>query len=163
MNEIKNKKMLFLIIIFIIIIFLVVMYFISRNNIVRNEGLIGDYDIINKKYGVNEYSVVNISDEQLVNIYLNNFRYYLFYETDSAYELLDDNYRNVKFGSIDMFKKYVNSLNYKDLSVKKYSISEGKNLIEVHTKNNEVFVFRIKGIFDYKVYLDDYTVEILIN
>ena len=162
MEKIKNKKLLILVVI-ILVIFLIGLFVIRRNNITRNEGLNGNYDIIYKKYGVNEYSVVSISDEQLANIYLNNFRYYLFYETDYAYDLLDEEYRNTRFGSVDRFKEYVNGLNYNDISVKEYSISDGKNFIEIHTKNNEIYVFRINSVLDYKVYLDNYTVEILVD
>lgn len=163
METIKKYKKLLILIIIVLVVVLIVKVIYDKRGSLLNSGLTGNYNIIYKKYGVNEYSTVNISDEQLANIYLNNFRYYLFYETEYAYELLDDDYKNIRFGSIDNFKNYVSSINYNDISVDEYSISYGKSFIEVHTKNNENFIFKINGILDYKVYLDNYTVEILVK
>ena len=52
----------------------------------------GEEYIMNpKKYGVNEYSPVNITDEQMATIYLNDFKYNLLNDVNYAYELLNIN------------------------------------------------------------------------
>ena len=160
MDFIKKYKNVILIVGVLVILFIIVKIILDNRSNIFN-GLSGDYSFIYKKYGVNEYSPVDISDEQLANMYLNNFKNFLISDIDYAYGLIDEEYRNIKFGSIDGFKDYVSNINYTNLSVKEYSISNVKNFIEVHTMDDRVFIFRINSVLDYSVYLDNYTVDIL--
>lgn len=155
----KKKKILLIFIVVVIFAIVIIKFILNRNRQFYSHNL-NEYTIIHKKYGVNEYSPVNISDEQLANIYLNDFKYYLFNDIEYAYNLLEDSYRSIKFGNIENFKKYVDSINYSKLVVNEYRISNSKNFIEVHTLNDEKYIFKINGVLDYIVYLDDHTVEI---
>lgn len=160
MEMTKRNKILLILGIVIIIAFVVIKLIIDNNNLSINSNETDEYDMIYKKYDINEYSVINISDEQLANIYLNNFRYYLFNDIEFAYNLLDEEYRNIKFGSIDSFREYVNNSKYSDYTIEEYSVATDKRFIEVHILNDKKIIFKINGVLDYKVYLDDTTVEI---
>ena len=160
MEMTKRNKILLILGIVIIIAFVVIKLIIDNNNLLINSNGIDEYDMIYKKYDINEYSVINISDEQLANIYLNNFKYYLFNDIESAYNLLDEEYRNIKFGSIDSFREYVNNSKYSDYTIEEYSVATDKRFIEVHILNDKKIIFKINGVLDYKVYLDNTTVEI---
>ena len=46
------------------------------------------------------------------------------------------------------------------MSVEKYNISDDKKIIDVYISDNDRFIFKIKSILEYEVYLDDTTVEI---
>ena len=160
MEMTKRNKILLILGIVIIIAFVVIKLIIDNNNLSINSNGIDEYDMIYKKYDINEYSVINISDEQLANIYLNNFRYYLFNDIEFAYNLLDEEYRNIKFGSIDSFREYVNNSKYSDYTIEEYSVATDKRFIEVYILNDKKIIFKINGVLDYTVYLDDTTVEI---
>ena len=164
MKEILKKyKLLFILVILLMIIVLI--YFIreykASKEIYTESYLNGEEYIMNpKKYGVNEYSAVNITDEQLASIYLNDFKNQMFNDISYAFNLLNPQYRNAKFNSIDDFRMYVNNLNYKDMVMESYSINENKNTITVYMKNGLEYIFKIISVMEYEVYLDDITVEI---
>ena len=119
-----------------------------------------NYTMNPKTYDVNEYNLVNINDRQLAAIYLNDYRNYLKNNIDQAYELLNEEYRSKKFNNIQEFKDYINSININTMSVEKYNISDDKKIIDVYISDNDRFIFKIKSILEYEVYLDDTTVEI---
>lgn len=119
-----------------------------------------NYTMNPKTYDVNEYNLVNINDRQLAAIYLNDYRNYLKNNIEQAYELLNEEYRSKKFNNIEEFKTYINTININNMSVEKYNISDDKKIIDVYISNNDRFIFKIKNILEYEVYLDDTTVEI---
>lgn len=119
-----------------------------------------NYTMNPKTYDVNEYNLVNINDRQLAAIYLNDYRNYLKNNIDQAYELLNEEYRSKKFNNIEEFKTYINTININTMSVEKYNISDDKKIIDVYISDNDRFIFKIKNILEYEVYLDDTTVEI---
>lgn len=160
MEMTKRNKILIVLAIVIVIIIIIVKLVVDNNRTLLGHGLVDDYKSIYKKYGVNEYSVINISDEQLANIYLNNFKYYLINDIEYAYNLLDEEYRNIRFGSIEKFSEYLNNIKYSDFSIEEYSVGTDKRFIKIDILNNEKIIFKINGVLDYSVYLDDYTVEI---
>lgn len=160
MNLTKKNKILLILIVFIFLIFVVVKLIIDNNKTLIGHELIDEYESIYKKYDVNEYTVINISDEQLANIYLNNFKYYLVNDIDYAYGLLDNDYKKIKFGTIENFTDYVKKIEYNNFSIKEYSVDSNKEFIEVILLNDEKIIFKINGVLDYKVYLDDNTVKI---
>lgn len=162
MNFIKKHNILFLLIgVFVILLsFYLIREFIASRTIYNESYLNGEDYIMNPKtYGVNEYSPVNIDDEQMANIYLNDFKYNMFNEVNNAYNMLNIEYRNLKFGSVNNFVSYVNGLNYSDMILDKYSISGDKQFITVYLSNGNKYIFKVNSVMEYEVYLDDYTVE----
>ena len=135
------------------IIYLVINYFNEKNQ--------DTIDYI-KNYEINEFIPTYISDEDMARIYLNDFVHTMFYETKYAYSLLDDEYKNKKFGSYENFENYVNSLEFSSYNLLKYYKKQKKEytIFGVYDKNNNIFIFKTKGVMQYSVYLDDYTVEI---
>ena len=160
-NFIKNNKII-VIFVSVFIIFLLIYCireYMASQSIYTESYLNGEEYIMNPKtYGVNEYSPMNITKEQMANIYLNDFKYNLYNDINYAYQLLNKEYRDLKFGSIENFNNYVNNLNYKDMTIDRY-IDED-NLITVYTEDDNVYIFKIISVMEYEVYLDDYTVEI---
>ncbi len=158
----KNSKTGLLILVFVV---LMSMYFIREfiaSRDIYNESYLNgeEYVMTPKKYGVNEYSVINITDEQMAKIYLNDFENYLYNDINYAYQLLNEQYRNLKFGSIENFTNYINSIKYTDITLDRYSVGEESKTITVYTKDDKKFIFKIISVMEYEVYFDDYTVEI---
>ena len=157
------KENKFLVILLIVLLVAIVAYFLIRFIFTTDKYiesyLRGEEYIMNPKtYGVNEYSPINITDEQMAIIYLNDFKKHIFDDINYAYSLLNESYRNLKFGSIDGFTNYVNSLNFKDMIIDKYAVNN--DIITVYTKDEKKYIFKTISVMEYEVYLDDTTVEI---
>lgn len=158
----ENKKSYIWLVILVILgllVFYGIKIYRSKKTLVPTDDYI-NYTMNPKKYGVNEYNLVNITDRQLAAIYLNDYRNYLKNNIDQAYELLNEEYRSKKFNNIEEFKTYINTININNMSVEKYNISDDKKIIDVYISDNDRFIFKIKNILEYEVYLDDTTVEI---
>ena len=121
-----------------------------------------EYEDYLKDYEVNEYISVYVTDEDMARRYLNDYIHNMYFDIEYAYSLLDEEYRNKKFGSLDNYKNYVYSLTYPTYELAKYykTSSDGYLIFGVYDKNGNLFVFKTKGVMQYTVYLDDYTVEI---
>jgi len=159
---VENKKSYIWLVVLVIIgllVFYGIKIYRSKKTLVPTNNYI-NYTMNPKTYGVNEYNLVNITDRQLAAIYLNDYRNYLKNNIDQAYELLNEEYRSKKFNNIEEFKTYINTININNMSVEKYSISDDKKIIDVYISDNDRFIFKIKNILEYEVYLDDTTVEI---
>ena len=158
----ENKKSYIWLVVLVIIgllVFYGIKIYRSKKTLVPTNNYI-NYTMNPKTYDVNEYNLVNIKDRQLAAIYLNDYRNYLKNNIDQAYELLNEEYRSKKFNNIQEFKDYINSININTMSVEKYNISDDKKIIDVYISDNDRFIFKIKSILEYEVYLDDTTVEI---
>ena len=138
----ENKKSYIWLVVLVIIgllVFYGIKIYRSKKTLVPTNNYI-NYTMNPKTYDVNEYKTKN-------NI-------------DQAYELLNEEYRSKKFNNIQEFKDYINSININTMSVEKYNISDDKKIIDVYISDNDRFIFKIKSILEYEVYLDDTTVEI---
>ena len=71
-----------------------------------------EYEDYLKNYEVNEYIATYVTDEDMAKIYLNDYIQNMYFDIEYAYSLLDEEYRNKKFGSLESYKTYVYSLNY---------------------------------------------------
>lgn len=156
MNE-QTKKNIF--IVAIILIFLILLYLLLSYVFKEDPE---EYEEYLKNYGVNEYINTYVSDEDMAKIYLNDYTYNMYTDVDAAYNLLDEEYRNKKFGNLENYKNYVNSLEYSSYVLTKYYVDKAGNNVTfgVYDQNGNLFVFKTNGVMQYKVYLDDYTVEI---
>lgn len=154
----KNKKIG--IVILIVLIIVIVIFLLSSMFAKKNDGFKDASEIptIPKKYGSNEYYTLNITLQELCNIYLNDYISLLSTNTIEAYNALDENYRNVKFGNYNNFINYLNAFYPTISSIDKYKVVGEKYY--VYDKNGNLFIFVTNGIMNYKVYLDDNTVEI---
>lgn len=150
-NPIKN------LVIFIIIILVFSGVYILLNKLMNEEEI-----IYLKDYNVNEYIPTYVSDEDMAKIYLNDYIYTMYSNVEKAYNSLDTEYREKKFGNLENYKEYVNSLQYPTYKLSKYYKQEknGYIIFGVYDSNNNLFVFKTNGVLQYTVYLDDYTIEI---
>lgn len=154
-----NKNIKYGIIIAAIILIFVGAYFII-SKLTEDNSL--DYEEFLKNYEVNEYIASYVSDEDMARIYLNDYVYNMFSDIEKAYNLLDEEYRINKFGSLEAFKYYVDSLDYPTYVLSRYYKKDidGYIIFGVYDRNGNFFAFKTKGVLQYTVYLDDYTVEI---
>ncbi len=153
----KNVKLV-IYIVSIMVIFTIV--FIVLNNLLKNKEK--GYDEYLKNYKVNEYIPTYVSDEDMAKIYLKDYIHNMFYDIEAAYDSLDTEYKNKKFGSLDNYKKYVYSLNNTSYVVSSYykKDKDGYIYFGVYDTFGNTYVFKTKGVMQYSVFLDEETVEI---
>lgn len=156
----KNKGLKKILIVCILLVSIIILFLVWYNTREKPEGISDEdlYYITPKKYEINEYSTVLITDEEMIQKYLNDYIYYLRYDINKAYYLLDENYRNKKFPSIDDFSYYINGMLDSITIIDRYK-KVGK-IYYLYDMNDNMFVFSTKGVMTYKVYFDDKTVEI---
>lgn len=156
----KNKSSIIL----IIIVVAIISFFLIRNHILNsnyNKNRILEYDMVPKTYGVNEYVSVNISDKDMADIYFNDYISTVYTDIEKSYMLLNEEYRNKKFNNLEEYKNFINNLSVG--KIEKY-YTQGKNnskIYAIYDSNNNFYAFETKGVMQYSVYLDDYTIDIL--
>ena len=115
-----------------------------------------------KNYGVNEYIPTYVSDENMAKIYLNDYINTMLYDTESAYNLIDEKYKESKFPSYKNYYDYVINLKNYDVKLSSFykKVSKGYIIFGVYDQYNNFYAFKTKGVMQYKVFLDENTVEI---
>lgn len=162
-NIIKNKKIIFICIILLIITFILFLFRTSNKSILIEENT-EDYNYL-KKYGSNEYVPVYVTEEDMVKKYLNDYKNNMLSDIDEAYNSLNKEYREKRFGNLNNYKEYVSNLltlSMYSMDVDKYSVSKiGKDKVfNIYDKSGNQYIIREKSIMNYEVYLDEYTIVI---
>lgn len=96
---------------------------------------------------------------KLFNKYLSETLYY----TDDAYNMLDEEYRNKRFGSIEKYKQYIkeNEEYIKSLVIRSYAVTKKAGYTEYKIMDNyeNMYTFKVTKLLNYTVEMDDYTIE----
>ena len=156
MNEFPIKNIV--IVVIIVIVFTGAYLLLSR--LIKNDSL--EYEEYLKDYQVNEYIATYVSDEDMAKIYLNDYIHNMYYDLETAYNSLDREYRDKKFGNINNYRNYIATMNYSTYNVVTYYKKEymGYIIFGVYDQNGNFFAFKTKGVMQYSVFLDEDTVEI---
>lgn len=111
----------------------------------------------------NKYERPKVTEAYMAQQYFNIYKRIMLGDTELAYEYLNEEYKNKRFGNYEQFEKYVNnnreSIRFAGIS--KYTVnnsSEGTEYICLDSKGNYC-IFREKGAREYEVFLDTYTIE----
>jgi len=112
----------------------------------------------------NTYQNIMITDGNMANIYLNAYKEDITYNIEDAYNSLNEEYRNKRFGNIEEYKKYLNN-KFEAIgliNLDKYLIKERDGYIEyvlIDTEGN-YYIFNEKSVMNYEVILDTYTIDV---
>lgn len=157
----KYKFVLFGIVIIIAIVSIYVIRDYRASKVIYQSKEFEEYEFIPRTYGVNEYTNVNITSEEMAKIYFNNYKIMIARDINSAYLKLDEEYRKEKLSNIDLFKARINKYNIVNAHAKKYDIINKNDYViyVVYDENDNYYAFKTNGVMQYTVYLDD-TVEI---
>ena len=114
--------------------------------------------------GNNAFKYESVSNVDMYRKYLEDFRQKELNNPEEAYSMLDEEYRNERFPTFEEFQEYVNScrdmIQYSSLS--KYDVEIKDNYTEyilVDNYNNS-YTIRTTGIWDYTIFLDNYTIKV---
>lgn len=165
MNDLlKNKKIIFVCILIIVLVvggyYLVNLYKINTSEVVFEEP---DEEI--KSYEANEYIPIYMTQEEVMKKYLTDFKNTMLTDPESAYYLLNKEYREFKYDDIDDFVSYVNdikSVALYQLTVDKYDVKSinGNKIFDILGTDGNRYIIKELSIMNYEVYLDNYTTTI---
>lgn len=161
-NILKNKKIIFICIGLLLVTFIIYLFTINDNDILNET--IEDYTYL-KNYSSNEYVPVYVTEEDMAKKYLNDYKNNILNDVEEAYNSLNKEYREKRFGSLDKYKEYINdfiTMSTYSMEVDKYSVSSmsGDKVFNIYDKSGNQYIIREKSIMNYEVYLDEYTVVI---
>ena len=133
-----------------------------------NENM--SYDAININSGnieVNDYNTfldVSATEEYITKQYFSEYREKMTQHTEDAYNLLNQEYRDAKFGSYENFLQYVNDnkLNIETASIQGYKVNaiDGKKEYICIDQYGKYYIFTETNITNYDVVLDTYTIDL---
>lgn len=161
-NILKNRKIILICICLLLIMFIIYLFSINKRNVFNET--VEDYNYL-KKYSSNEYVPVYVTEEDMVKKYLNDYKNNMLTDVEEAYNSLNKEYREKRFGSLDKYKEYVNNfitMSTYSMEVDKYSVSSmsGDKVFNIYDKSGNQYIIREKSIMNYEVYLDEYSVVI---
>ena len=114
--------------------------------------------------GYNTFYSMNITNAYIARQYFEDFKDKILANPKKAYEKIDEEYKNEKYGDYENYKKYVEE-NYNKIKNAEFSQYQvGKNgeysqYICVD-ENENYYIFLEKSLFDYAVILDTYTIAL---
>lgn len=163
MDEIKNNKKTIIICIILIIVIPIIYLLLNLFNKNKNNNTYYAKDI--NKYDSNQYMYIVVDEDDVVKIYLNEFINQILYSKEDAYNSLNQEYRDKRFGSYENFAKYlddyITNSTYSTV-IDRYSKNQinGKKVFNIYDKTGNQYIIKENSIMNYEVYLDEYTVII---
>lgn len=136
---------------------------VNDRNIDFNSMKISDSDTTIESNDYNGYVNVAYGYEQIAKEYLEDYKKIIVASPDLAYNYLDKEYREARFGSLNNFKQYVekNKEEIKRIIPSEYLVNYEKDYTEYVIKDQygNFYIFDEKSVSDYTVKLDTYTLE----
>lgn len=110
----------------------------------------------------NTYQLKYIDDLKMLEEYLSNYKKSMIYNSEYAYEKLDEEYKEKRFPNIEKFNKYIQD---NKNQIETGYILEYKVLREVEyteytaiDKYDNYYIIKAKTLLDYTIQLDNYTI-----
>lgn len=116
-----------------------------------------------EKNSNNSFTYEKVTDEDMAKKYFNYFKLNLYNNVEKYYYILDEEYRNVRYGSFENFKNYIeeNKNEFEQIKISKFLINNYDNYKEYVCKDqyDNIYIFDEKYIMDYTIKLDTYTIS----
>ena len=135
----------------------------SQNNSVK-EMKISELETEIVKNSNNQFTPANPLFSDVIKNYVDIYKRLSISSPERLYELLNKEYREARFGSLDNFKQYVkknySTIYYIELTKYKINRNDGYTQYICIDQNENYYIFNEKSIFDYDIYLDMFTIEL---
>lgn len=127
--------------------------------------LVNNDDITIEKTNFNQYVAETANDEYISKKYINSYKVLSLARPDIMYEMLDSEYRDAKFGRLEVFQSYIetNRTEISEINLQRYQVTneeEGYKQYVCIDQNGKYYIFRATGIMDYTAILDTYTIDL---
>ena len=118
-----------------------------------------------EKYDVNQYVPIYINESDVVKKYFNDYKNSMINNVNEAYDMLNKDYREKKFGSLDSYQEYIDnmkSVSLLSMELDRYSVTKKGcvKIFKVYDKSGNIYIIKENSIMDYEIYLDNNTVKI---
>ncbi len=134
---------------------------ISEENIEEKKININIEKIEENNYNKYEYYTISDKDYTL-NIY-QDYMDIIKYNPEKAYEILDNEYKQKRFYNLDKFNEFIeqNDFSNGEYEITKYKLNKKDNYTEYICidQYGNYYIFKDKGVMDYTVMLDTYTID----
>ncbi|MDO5556000.1 MAG: hypothetical protein Q4G09_05075 [Clostridia bacterium] len=119
-------------------------------------------EIENRSYNTFEYSIV--SEEEKIKYYIEEYNNNIKYNAEKAYNSLNKEYRDNRFGSIEKFEEYVSyimkGINLIVLDKYQTTTTDDYTQYVCIDTNENYYIFRETAPMQYTVILDTYTLDL---
>lgn len=116
-----------------------------------------------QKNSYNQFTYINATDNIMANEYIKRIAYLLTNETEKMYQLLDENYKQKRFPTLENFTNYIQTSqkDFEGIMVEECSVDAKDDYTKYTIKDQygNYFVIKETGVMDYTIMLDDYTLE----
>ena len=133
-------------------------------NIKVGESVEWKFDESIEENDTNIYDYRNISDQTYIQDLLEKYQNEVLYDQETAYNNLDQEYRNARFGSYENFTAYANQNIIRNVKLKlsKYQINIYDDYKEYVCQDGDgnYYIFNEKSVMNYGLLLDTYSVNI---
>lgn len=121
-------------------------------------------DISIEATSYNTYTETSVSYEDVAKNYIYSYKTLALVKPDMAYNLLDEEYRNQKFGSLENFESYVNDnrQTIQQINLQQYQVNNYDDYIQyvMIDQNDKYYIFNEAAVMDYTLMLDTYTIDL---
>jgi len=166
MNSKTIKKIIILLVVFSLsILGAIVFLSINKNDETINNERENIIEIKDFVYDYNYQNIrpKNLSDEELMNRYLQNYSYNILNNTEVAYKLLNKEYSNIRFNTFEEFEKFVEEKKeqLQNIEVRQYNAYEEDDyyIFECTDENGNYYKIKELEYMQYEMILDDYTLQ----
>jgi len=111
----------------------------------------------------NIFSYRIMQENEIVQKYFTYYKRLMQENPDMAYELLEEEYRNKRFGNIETFKDYItkNQEEIKGYLAREYESNETEDGMQYVCMDQyqHYYIFQVSAVMQFSVQLDNYTIE----
>lgn len=112
----------------------------------------------------NEFIYKDFSEIDVIELYYENYKKFMINNYKEAYNFLDEEYRKVRFGDLEEYKRYIdlNKDKIENSRIKKYKSNDKEDYIEYICIDNygNYYIFRETETMNYTVISDIYSINI---
>ena len=130
----------------------------DKNNIIN-------YNINNiEKNDINEYADIAITNQEIINIYFDEYKKRALFKPEEAYNLLDEEYKKEKYDTFAKYKEYLdkNKEKIENSLIEKYSVENHDDYTQYTLVDNydNTYIIKEKSVMNFTIELDDYTTNL---
>lgn len=122
-----------------------------------------EYNDTIEKNNYNILKYTTYKDDKITQKYFDYYKEIVHYDKDEIYNLLDDEYKNKRFGSKEVFSKYIDSIEDSEdvITAKQYTVNTYDDYKEYVCKDQyeNLYIFKEKAPMDVTIELDTYTLD----
>lgn len=121
-----------------------------------------EYDEPVASNSFNSFQYKDISEEELVNKYFADYKRQLTGNIENAYNLLNNEYRDNKFQTLENFEAYIKTRNLTGAYLSQYNIYNFDDYTQYVCidQNGDYYIFNIEKLMKYNVMLDTYSIQL---